>query len=296
MKYGDFYVSTKVGLWHTTTADGVRKMVDKSLKTLNVPKITFYNMWCIKTMDDYRRMVAKGGMLDGIRKAKDEGLIEHICCTTHANGEDIAAIAQDGKVEGITLGYNAVNFAYRRKGIAACHAAGRGVVVMNPLGGGIIPNNPEHFGFLAESGEKLAVAALKFLVAHKEISVALPGISNGAEIDDAVSAVNNLSLVDDAYLDHLSKKLSVEMDTLCTGCNYCDGCPAGVEVVKLMDCYNNAILQNGDLKRTMSKLHYHWGLKGDMAKLCSECGKCEELCTQKLPIIERLRAMGNYKG
>ncbi|MCL2416095.1 MAG: aldo/keto reductase, partial [Defluviitaleaceae bacterium] len=31
MKYGDFYVSTKCGLWNATTADEARKMIEQSL-------------------------------------------------------------------------------------------------------------------------------------------------------------------------------------------------------------------------------------------------------------------------
>ena len=51
MKYGDFYVSTKCALWNAEDADGVRRMIEQSLKRLNVPKITFYNLWCILRFD-----------------------------------------------------------------------------------------------------------------------------------------------------------------------------------------------------------------------------------------------------
>jgi hypothetical protein len=288
MKYGEFHVSTKCGLWNETTADGVRRMIDRQLKKLNVPKITFYLMWCVKRLDEYRRMTEKGGIYEGILQAKNEGLVEHIGISTHAQGDDIAEIVREGRIEGVMLGYNAINFAYRRKGIEACGEAGVGVIVMNPLGGGIIPSNPAHFGFLANGGDKLSVAALKFLVAHKEISSALPGISTAAELDDVLPATVNLPAVDGAYLDNLAKKLSAEMDTLCTGCNYCDECPMGIEISKYLDCYNNAVLQNGDMKRTMAKLRYHWGITADAIEKCNSCGKCEALCTQKLPVVQRL--------
>jgi hypothetical protein len=293
MKYGDFYVSTKCGLWHTTSASGVREMIEKSLKILNVPKITFYNMWCIKSMDDYRKMTAKGGMYDGMLKAKEEGLIEHICCTTHVNGEENATIVKDGLVECITLPYNAINFAYRRRGIVACHAAGKGVVVMNPLGGGIIPQYPNNFSFLKEgSADSLAVAALKFLVSHKEIAVTLPGISSLDELNEALLSTENLPQVDEAYLENLSKKLNIEMDTLCTCCSYCDQCPENIPVNKLIEAYNETILSGGDdMQGTFDRLRMHWGVSAETAKACTACGKCETLCTQKLPIMERLNKM-----
>ena len=291
MKYGDFYVSTKCGLWNATDADGARRMIEQSLTRLNVPKITFYNMWCIKNLDEYRRMTAKGGIFDGILKAQQEGLVEHICCTTHAFGEEVAEIVKDGLVEGVTLGYNAVNFAYRRAALEACYELGKGVVVMNPLGGGAIPQHPQRFGFLAEgSNDGIAVAALKFLVAHKEITVTLPGISTSAELNEALLATQSLPTVNKTYLDALSKKLGHELDTLCTSCAYCDECPHGIPVPKLLESYNEALLsKDHNMEEVVTKLRMFWGLTVDAATGCVECGICEKLCTQKLPVVKRIK-------
>jgi len=295
LKYGDFYVSTKCGLWNAKDADGARRMIDKSLERLNVPKITFYFMWCVKNLGEYRQMTAKGGIFDGIYKAYEEGLIEHICCSTHANGDEITEIIDDGRVEGIMLGYNAINFAYRRKGIQACGAANKGVVVMNPLGGGIIPEFEKHFEFLKNDGDdNIAVSAMKFLVAHDEITVTLPGIGTSQHLDEAIAATKNLPVVDDAYVESLAKQLNQKLDTLCTGCAYCDECPLGVEVPKLLDSFNHAILSGGVMKPVMDKLRNHWGVSAESANKCNGCGKCVKLCTQKLPIIERLKEIGSY--
>ena len=290
MNYGDFYISTKCGLWQAKDADGARRMIEKSIKRLNVPKITFYNMWCIMNLGEYRKMTAKGGMYDGILKAKEEGLVEHICCTVHTNGEETAEIVRDGRVEGLTLGYNAINFAYRRAGVTAASDAKMGVVVMNPLGGGTIPKHAEHFKFLANGDPRgVAVAALRFLVAQKEVTVALVGVTSFDEIDEMLTASEDLPVVDENYLTALSGKLGLELDTLCTGCSYCDKCPSGVPIPKLVESYNEAVLSGGDIKETINRIKYHWNISPDLAKKCTECGECERLCTQKLPIIERLR-------
>jgi len=292
MKYGEFYISTKCGLWQAQDADGVRRMIEKSIKILNVPKITFYNMWCIMSMDDYKKMTKKGGVYDGIVKAKEEGLVEHICCTVHTNGSDTAQIVRDGRIEGITLGYNAINFAYRREGIKACADANIGVAVMNPLGGGTIPKYEKYFKFLTEGkNDGVVPAALKFLVAHEEISTAVVGITTKAHIDEAVSIFDSggFPVVDENYIRNLSKKLKTELDALCTGCSYCDSCPEGVPIPKLMEAYNEFILSGGENEKLISnRLNYHWDVKPGEAKKCTGCGNCEGLCTQKLPIIERM--------
>ena len=294
MKYGEFYVSSKCGTWNADDANSARRVIDTSLKRLNVPKVTFYNMWCIRTIEEYRKMIAKGGVYEGILKAKEEGLIEHICCTVHASGEETAEIVNDGLVEGITLSHNVLNFAYRHAGITACHAANKAVIAMNPLGGGTIPQYSDRFAFLTEgSSDSVVTAALKFLVAHKEITVTLPGIATSAQLDEALLAVQNLPVIDDAYLKALSDKLGAEFDTLCTNCAYCDKCPVNIPIPRLLEAYNEMLMSDSaNMNEVKNRILYFWGISPETAKDCIECKKCEELCTQKLPIIKRLQEIG----
>jgi predicted aldo/keto reductase-like oxidoreductase len=37
-----------------------------------------------------------------------------------------------------------------------------------------------------------------------------------------------------------------------------------------------------------NRLAWHWDVTADGAGECTACGHCEKLCTQHLPIIERL--------
>lgn len=291
----DFYVSTKCGLWNAKDENGARKMIEQSLKRLGVNKINFYNAWCIKNLDEYKEFIKKGGIYDGIVKAKQEGLIEHVCCTSHASGKDIEQIASDGLFEGITLNYNAINFLYRHEGVKACHNAGMGVVVMNPLGGGIIPSNPDYFSFIkGDSDQSVIVEALKFLTSQKEITAALCGFSTLSEISENIKATQNVTPLTDEAFERLSKHITTGLNSLCTGCSYCDECPVDVDIPKLLNSYNAKIL-SGKMNGVISSLKYFWNLDPQNASKCIECGKCEALCTQKLPIIERLKEISSYK-
>ncbi|MDR1736914.1 MAG: aldo/keto reductase [Oscillospiraceae bacterium] len=285
---GGFFVSTKCGLWNAKTADETRARIEKSLKRLHVDAIDFYNMWSIKNMEEYRAYMKKGGIFDGILKAKEEGLIRHVCASTHASGPDIEEIVNDGIIDGVTLGLNAINFAFRRQGVKAAHAAGVGVVVMNPLGGGVIPRHAGRFSFLRKSpDESVAKAALEFLIGQPEITVTLPGISSRGELEENVAAADSAAAVSEAEMDALAGRLREDLDSLCTCCAYCDECPAGIKVPQFMDSYNEKIL-TGEIKPVKSRLINHWSLAASAAKDCTACGQCEKLCTQKLPIIKRM--------
>ena len=284
-----FYVSTKSG---ERTADELRQQLDKSLRRLGVPKIDFFHIWCVLSLDDYRSRLKPGGAYEGAVKAKAEGLIEHICISTHANGAEIRTIAEEGRFEGITLGYNASNFPFRREGLQAAHAQGMGVVTMNPLGGGLIPQNEKYFSFLRRNaGESIAQAALRFNASHREITVTLAGMGTAAEVVENAAAVNGLQELSADEIMSLQGHVGENLNSLCTGCGYCAGCPEGIDIPKFMDAYNMYIL-TGDAKEIDNRLKWHWNMPAKGAARCIACGQCEEKCTQHLPIMERLKTVG----
>ena len=82
------------------------------------------------------------------------------------------------------------------------------------------------------------------------------------------------------------------MDTLCTGCRYCEGCPKGIQIPKYMLAYNDSIL--GKPKDTLGTLRVHWNIPAEKVNDCIECGACEKKCTQHLPIINRLKEIGKW--
>jgi predicted aldo/keto reductase-like oxidoreductase len=280
-----FYVSTK-----SNKKDGaeLRKDLEASLRRMNLEKINIFHIWCILNLDDYRSRMVKGGAYEAAFKAKEEGLIEHIAFSTHCSGEEIETIVNEGCFEGMTLGYNILNFPFRQKGLNAAYKKGLGVATMNPLGGGIIPQKAEYFDYLRGDGDKSAVeAALRFNASHDEITTVLAGMGSMEDVIMNCQIGDNLIKLDTQKLKEIEEKLFTSMDKLCTGCRYCEYCPKKIPVSKYMLSYNNHIL--GDKESVVDNLYWHWGLVPEIVKSCIECGACESKCTQHLPIIKRLK-------
>jgi hypothetical protein len=59
-----------------------------------------------------------------------------------------------------------------------------------------------------------------------------------------------------------------------------------------MDTYNHFVL-TGKEADAIFRLEMHWGfdLGDDFLQNCTECGRCEKACTQKLPIRQRLKTL-----
>jgi len=87
-------------------------------------------------------------------------LIDHIVFSLHQPGSEIKHILEDGKMEGVLLGINILNFPYCWDGVMAAYQRGCGMVAMNPLFGGAIPTHEKELSFLASEGETPTEAAL----------------------------------------------------------------------------------------------------------------------------------------
>ncbi len=284
-----YYISVKSNISYDPTDDDVMRRIENSLKDLCVDYIDFFNMWCIMDMAQYKRIMAARGPYEGALRAKNRGLIRHICFSAHCSGDEIEAIVKDGAYVGVTLGYNALNFRYREKGLHAAYAQGLGVVTMNSLAGGIIPKNPDYFSYLCtEPGQSVVDAALRFNATHKEIAVVLSGMATENEVVENVKCFDRPLIVNElCHIKHLKRTDTPLLNKLCTGCNYCAGCIADLEIHKLMMSYNQYLLSGNSLNELLESFKKDWGIPLS-EKHCLKCSICEEKCTQHLPIMERI--------
>jgi len=287
-----FHVSTKCG-----SPDGgeLRASLERSLKRLRVDCIDFFHIWCLLRPDQLEERIRKGA-IGAAQKAKEEGLIKHLVVSSHLGGEDNATVLDSGLFEGITIGYNALNFPFRAKTLDAAARHNVGVVTMNPLGGGLIPRNAARLAFLKGPQDRDVVqAALRFNISQPAITAALVGFSSEREVDEAVAAVEQFTPYPAAHIEQVKASIGASFDGFCTGCGYCLPCPANVEIPKMMDVYNAKILEGTD-QAMRDRLKWHWSLAPDAAAACIDCGACETVCTQHLPIRERLQGIAALVG
>ena len=281
-----FYSATKT---FASEPDKIRREIDAQLKRLNVSAIDFYHIWCIASLENWQSR-KKDGALKTFIKLKEEGLIRHICVSSHLMGDEIKELLMEGVFEGVLFGYSAYNFKTRQPAFDAIRAKKLGAVVMNPLGGGVIPQNPQLFGFLRRDNEDIVTAALRFLWDHPEISVTLVGFENEKQVKDALTAMAGYKQRTASQLEEVKAGANASLEGICTGCAYCDSCPQNIPIPKFMDAYNQRVLRPNEEKDPLiSRLSMHWKLERSVAGKCTACGKCEKACTQHINIIERLK-------
>ena len=133
------YISTK-NWHHDCTIDTWWSQLNTSLETLGVDYIDFYHV--IHSMDwaSYEGFLLKAKGMAEVRKAQEQGLIKHVCFSSHDKPENIAKYIDSGEFEGMTVQYNLLN-RDNESVIAQARASGMGVIIMGPVGGYVFKMN-----------------------------------------------------------------------------------------------------------------------------------------------------------
>lgn len=297
----EYHVTTKVRYDMDKTCDDVLRRIESSLEVMGIDKSTFFTVWYIKSYEEYKQIMKKGGLYDGAIKAKDRGLISHICFSTHAVVPDIIKIINEKAFEGVTISYSLLNYKIMNDVLTAAKKNNIGVITMNSLGGGIIPSNNDFFDFIRiDEHESVVQAALKFIYSHKEITSMLSGMATIKELEENLATFEEPDKFENQRSNYVDLKIN-DLDGFCTGCNYCCDCPSEIPVSKLMQSYNalffskeSSICRCNDIETAKNinlfdKLKFEFNILLDSNKNpCIHCGLCEKKCTQKLPIQKQI--------
>lgn len=282
-------VSTKNPYYGEEEADWWKNLED-SLRLLGVERIDVYNHHGIRWQKWVEAVEPRVGKW--MRKARDQGLIRHICVSFHDDNEALRKIVDTGYPASITLQYNMLD----RKledGIAYAREKGVGVVVMGPVGGGRLGVSSDVLESALPDIERVPDLALRFVLSNPNVSVALSGMSTMQQVEENLAtACDPVSLSDDdrAAIDQHLVRLKNLADLYCTGCGYCQPCPEEVAIPKIFDRYNRGRVYGlwESARADYARIGTGWD-KGSKADACTECGECEEKCPQNIPIRQQLK-------
>ena len=293
-----FYTGSKIMPLSAPTADDGLRAVENALVRTGRDYIDLFYVWCLLELEHYELAMKKGGLYDGLMKAKDRGLIRSICASTHLEGDDLAHVVKDDAFDAVLLGYNILNHPYREIGIDTATKTNKGVIIMNPLGGGLIPMCGDRFDLLKdETSPTTASVGLRFVLGNPNVTCTLSGMQSIEEVEQNVALANNIDAKkgDVEFIGKAKTLISGGVDGLCTGCGYCLSCPKDIYIPGYMLFYNKHQLDNSasnEARATGLNGVKEWGelRNGGNATAadCIRCGKCEKLCTQHLPIEDRL--------
>lgn len=262
-----------------TAADQVLKVIDQSLRRLNVEYFDVYQLWAAHTMEIYNEALKKGGWLEGVLKARERGLFRHLGITSHAGNEELIHFIDSGMFETITVPFHIMDIS-RLEAIRHARDKGMSVIAMNPLAGGFLGSGSSellHQTLIKYGIESLPEMALRFCNAFG-VS-ALSGMTSAEQARQNCAAVSKPRLEErQALALHQEFKQLLHHESFtCTGCGYCMPCPRGINIPDVLRSRNHyTVLGIKEAEHRLKEWH-RWN-EGYKIEKCNSCGACENRC------------------
>jgi aryl-alcohol dehydrogenase-like predicted oxidoreductase len=175
-------------------ADAVRRSVDDSLRRLRVDQIDvlqYHGTWYSEGL--VQRMLAPGGALEGMQRARDEGLVRFIGFTTEGTNGPASTLVQTDAFDVLQVCYNLIfqhPYDPSRQAGLMFEAASRdmGIVTMRSLTSGTFQRWLRAIDPSVEQRVDLNHALLSFVLSNPLVGCALVGMRSPEEAEANVRA------------------------------------------------------------------------------------------------------------
>lgn len=287
-------LATKLPIWAVKTIEDCDKFLNEQLQKLDTNSIDFY---LVHALNKERWDTVKNlNILNFLDNAKGDGRIKFAGFSFHEDISFFRTILDAYDWEMCQVQFNYMEDPAWIDEIKYAHSKGVAVVVMEPLlGGKIAVEPPLHIKDIWNKSEikrTPAEWAFKWIYNHPEVSLVLSGMSTLEQVKENLDIADNacpLSLTDNELrlISEVKDLFNSSMRIKCTECGYClPDCPGNINISATFYHYNDAVAFN---RLENAKTAYKSYRNKNTADACIECGKCEELCPQKLPIIKHLK-------
>ena len=244
-----------------------------------------------------------------IQEKKRQGLVKHIGFSCHDNADFLEkALTEHPEFEFVQLQVNYLDWEspaiQSRKCCEVAKKHGKPVIVMEPVKGGTLARVPAQVeqAYKAYHPELSVPSwAIRFAASQEPVELVLSGMSNLEQMQDNLSYMAQFQPLNAQEVQLVEKAVETINSSIaipCTGCSYCtDGCPQQIAIPRYFSLYN-ADLQEVEEKGWTPQGEYYDRLilHNGKASDCLECGACESICPQHLPIIDNLKKVAEHFG
>lgn len=294
------YLADKLPAWLTDKYEDLEEKFQEQLDRLGTDCIDFYLLHSLskKTWDKIRDL----NVLSFLDELKAQGKIKYAGFSFHDEYpvyEDILN-AYDWDFCQIQLNYLDTNYQAGVKGLEAAHEKGISVIIMEPMKGGklsYVPEDVQHVFARADVKRTPTAWALAYLWNRPEVSIILSGMSDMNQVKENIDTAskekeNGLNEQELALIHEATGIYRSRVQVGCTSCEYCMPCPAGVNIPGCFELFNNAFVY--ELKEENQKRYKKFQEENKDATHCVECGQCENVCPQHLPVIDDLKRANTF--
>jgi predicted aldo/keto reductase-like oxidoreductase len=293
-------LATKLPQWFVQAREDMDRILSSQLERLRTDHLDFYLLHGLDgpAFDRLRSL----GVLEFLDAARADGRIRFPAFSFHGQAEDFPRIidSYDWAFGQMQFNYMDIDFQAGLGGLRYAAEKDVGVVVMEPIKGGKLAADlpPEMQAVFDASGIERTPAewALRFVWNEPGVSLALSGMSTMEQVEQNLASAEHGvagSLTDGelAAYDAARRVMQEKVRAECTACRYCQPCPSGVDIPGVISALNAAAIWNDP----NAWLTGYVRVQGK-ASSCEECGQCEEICPQGLPVRELMKEAAGMFG
>jgi len=289
-------LATKLPSWSIKRSEDFDRYLDEQLERLQTDHIDFYLLHALNKKDWANLRELR--VLEWAERVMTSGRIHHLGFSFHDAFEvfkDIIDAYDNWALCQIQYNYMDINYQAGECGLKYAADKGSAVVIMEPLRGGQLTKNPpEPVMRLWKTATRQRTPAewgLQWVWNQPEVSLVLSGMSTMQHVVENVASADRSGvgiLTEDelALFDRVRDAYRTLTPIPCTNCKYCMPCPNGVNIPRILEIYNNAIIYHD---KQVARIAYQWVEKEQRANLCIECKECVDRCPQDIPITECLK-------
>jgi predicted aldo/keto reductase-like oxidoreductase len=296
-------IATKLPTWEIESIKDADRIFDEQRRDLKTDKIDVYMIHNIQR--SFRDVYFNLRLADWAWEKKEQGKIDYVGFSIHDDFAFFKEIVDSfDRWDFCQLQYHYVGEQVQAGTAGLEYAAKKEIsmVIMEPLFGGMLATPSGKMGKLfAEKGKKFIPVdlALRWLWNRPDVATVLSGMSTFEQVKQNIeiadkATVGSLTAEEHEFIGKLQKAYDESQPIKCTKCAYCvKDCPVGVDIPYNFEFYNNhfgALELEGGTPGEMSlfKILYADMDEALRADSCNNCGNCEPVCPQKLPIRELL--------
>lgn len=256
---------------------------------------------------DHYKIYTELDCFNWIAEKKKQGLAKHIGFSFHDNAEFLdKVLTEHPEMEFVQLQLNYLDWEsdaiQSRKCYEVAVKHGKPVIVMEPVKGGTLAQVPDKVTDLFKKYHpdmSIPSWAIRFAASLDNVKMVLSGMSSMEQLEDNTNYMSELVPLNNEEKELIKSAVDILNGNIavpCTGCSYCtDGCPMNIAIPKYFSLYN-ADMQEIKEKDWTPQGEYYDRLTAEFGKAgdCVECGQCEGVCPQHLPIIQYLKDVAKH--
>lgn len=293
-----FTVATKLPAWEIRTMEDRDRLLNEQLERTGLDYIDYYLLHSLEDGNNYK-VYEDFDCFNWGMKQKEAGKIKHFGFSFHGTPELLVKVLDlHPEMEFVQIQLNYADWdnkvVHSGKLYEILLERNIPMIIMEPVKGGTLANmHPDLEAMFKAARPDMSVAswALRFCASLPGIATILSGMSTEEQMADNLKTFTNFEPLSDSEKQVVDAVVTKMLDLPlipCTGCKYCvDGCPAGILIPDVFNALNTLKKFPGDGRPKF----FYGSLTGfsGKASACMECGQCEGICPQHLPIPELLK-------